>query len=253
MDGLWYGTLSGPDGMPLEAVLNIQRQGTGWSGTLSIGGSPAGPVRNVTVSATTLSFTIDLPRNPGQPTASFNAKLTDGGETLDGEVTLGTTKFKLRLSRNMPSEPSGTISPNELVEMMASVSGPLSERPFMPPVTHPAIQYGIRPAHDPVAALIADIDAGKVKLKFEGEDGYLHSLLDALKVPVESQMAVFSKTSVQAPRIGPSNPRKLYFNDSVVVGYVGDGFIETLSVSGAQMPELPLNAQQHGHSGHDRP
>jgi hypothetical protein len=76
-----------------------------------------------------------------------------------------------------------------------------------------------------------------VKLKFDGEDGYLRSLLDVLKVPVESQMAVFSKTSVQAPRIGPSNPRKLYFNDSVVVGYVGDGFIEMA----AQDPEQGMN------------
>jgi hypothetical protein len=37
---------------------------------------------------------------------------------------------------------------------------------------------------------------------------------------------VFSKTSIQSLRIEPSNPRVLYFNDSVVVGWVRGGFIE---------------------------
>jgi hypothetical protein len=65
----------------------------------------------------------------------------------------------------------------------------------------------------------------------------VRSLLDELKVPVESQMAVFSKTSVQARIIGPGNPRVLYFNDSVVVGSVRGGFIEVAS----QDPEQGAN------------
>jgi hypothetical protein len=133
------------------------------------------------------------------------------------------------------------IDPNELVEMMASVSGPLSERPFLPLETHPAIGYGTRAAHDPVAQLISDIERDKIHLKFDGEQGYLRSLLDALHIPVESQMAVFSKTSVQFPAIGPTNPRVLYFNDSVVVGWVRGGFIEVAaqdSESGAHFYTL---------------
>ena len=39
-------------------------------------------------------------------------------------------------------------------------------------------------------------------------------------------MAVFSKTSIQGLIIQPSNPRVLYFNDSVAVGWVRSGFIE---------------------------
>src|SRR5207253_10099907 len=54
----------------------------------------------------------------------------------------------------------------------------------------------------------------------------LRSALDALRVPIESQMVVFSKTSVQAQRINPQNPRTLFFNDSVVIGWVRGGFIE---------------------------
>lgn len=238
VDGPWYGILSTPDGTRLDTVLNIQREAGAWTGTLSIGGGGTpGPLRNVTVSGNELSFTIDVPRAAGQPAPAFKGKLTDGGEGLDGEVTQGKTRFELKLTRTMPSAPTETIDPNELIDMMVSVSGQLSERPFVPPVTHPAIGYGIRPARDPVANLIADIQAGKVQLKFEGPEGYLHSLLDALKIPIESQMAVFSRTSVQAPLIGPSNPRKLYFNDTAVVGYVGGGFIEMA----AQDPEQGMS------------
>jgi hypothetical protein len=126
------------------------------------------------------------------------------------------------------------IDANELIELMTSLSGPLSERPFVPPATYPAIGYGTRASYDPVARLMADIGSGKVRLESEGEQGFLRSLLDALHISVESQMAVFSKTSAQGRAIGPKNPRVLYFNDSVVVGSVRGGFIEMA----AQDPEL---------------
>ncbi|HYR43483.1 MAG TPA: hypothetical protein VER98_10700 [Terriglobia bacterium] len=141
------------------------------------------------------------------------------------------------LAQNPRIESAADIDPNELLEMMKSFSGPLSDRPFVPPTTYPAIEYGIRPPWDPVANLVRDLQDNKVQLKFEGEDGYLRSLLDALKIPLESQMEVFSKTSVQAAMIGPSNPRRLYFNDSVAVGFVGGGFIELA----AQDPEQGMS------------
>lgn len=79
---------------------------------------------------------------------------------------------------------------------------------------------------DPVAVLAHRIEQGSAQLQFDKTYGYLPSLLEALHVPVESQMAVFSKTSIQAMRISPANPRVLYFNDSVSVGWVRGGFIE---------------------------
>jgi hypothetical protein len=45
-------------------------------------------------------------------------------------------------------------------------------------------------------------------------------VLELLRVPVSSQMLVFSKTSVQRRNIDPSNPRALYFSDDVYVGYI---------------------------------
>ena len=146
----------------------------------------------------------------------------------------------------MAQNTGDAIDPNELLEMMTSFSGPLSDRPFVPPTTYPAIEYGIRPSRDPVANLVRDIQENKIQLKFNGADGYLRSLLDALKIPVESQMAVFSKTSVQGGIISPSNPRRLYFNDSVSVGFVGGGFIELAAQDPEQGMSFYMLLQQPG-------
>jgi hypothetical protein len=81
-------------------------------------------------------------------------------------------------------------------------------------------------AQSPIAELDRKIREGKVDLKFDDNQGYLRALLDALHIPVESQIVVYSKTSVQSLRIDPQNPRTIFFNDSVIVGWVRGGFIE---------------------------
>ena len=74
-----------------------------------------------------------------------------------------------------------------------------------------------------------------MKLRFDDEHGYLSSVLEALDVPVQSQVLVFSKTSFQAPRISPRMPRALYFNDHVAVGFVrGGDVLEVASVDPRQ-------------------
>lgn len=81
-------------------------------------------------------------------------------------------------------------------------------------------------SEDPVAALSHRMERGEVQLPFASPYGFLPALLKELHVPVESQISVFSKTSIQSLRIEPANPRVLYFNDSVAVGWVQGGFIE---------------------------
>jgi hypothetical protein len=51
----------------------------------------------------------------------------------------------------------------------------------------------------------------------------LPSLLRALDIDPDSQALVFSRTSFQASRIGPRNPRAIYFNDEAAVGWVRGG------------------------------
>jgi hypothetical protein len=96
---------------------------------------------------------------------------------------------------------------------------------------HPAIQYS-RASNDPIAGLLRRPE-GVSGLTREGPSAYLRSILGALDVPLSSQIMVFSKGSVQSPLIEPNNPRALYFNDSVVVGWVRGGFVEIA----AQDPE----------------
>jgi hypothetical protein len=95
---------------------------------------------------------------------------------------------------------------------------------------HPAIRYADRDTHDPVAELNRKLQTHSVALKFDGPSGFLRSVLDALDIPVESQMVVFSKTSLQAPLIGPSNPRTVFFNDTTAAAWVrGEPFVEVAS------------------------
>src|SRR5579871_1715099 len=85
---------------------------------------------------------------------------------------------------------------------------------------HPAIEYETRPEHNVISELNAKLREGKIRLTFAGGPGYLGSVLEALRVPVESQLVVFSKTSLQQRIISPTNPRTIFFGDSVAVAWV---------------------------------
>jgi hypothetical protein len=94
------------------------------------------------------------------------------------------------------------------------------------PANHPAIAYDTAPVADRIAELQHRMDQGTAKLTFEERTGYLRSLLDWLQIPIESQIAVFSKTSLQQWLIDPLNPRTIFFDDSVAVAWMRGGFIE---------------------------
>ncbi|MEO8100754.1 MAG: hypothetical protein ABI811_23855 [Acidobacteriota bacterium] len=94
-----------------------------------------------------------------------------------------------------------------------------------PAMNHPAIRY-FGPARDPIAKLNQRLIAGTARLTWAERGGFLQSVLDALAIPVESQMMVFSKTSLQLDLIEPRNPRSVFFNDSVSVAWMYGGFIE---------------------------
>src|SRR6202034_4762740 len=73
----------------------------------------------------------------------------------------------------------------------------------------PTIQYNTRMPHDEVSYLNQRIQRGQVHLQYEKPQGYLRSVLEALDVPVESQLVVFSKTSFQSERSRPRTPRRI--------------------------------------------
>jgi hypothetical protein len=92
---------------------------------------------------------------------------------------------------------------------------------------HPAINYRAGALANPVAALEQRLEQG-ARLERDPRPGigYLPALLRELDVPVESQLLVYSKTSLQQRLITPERPRALYFNDAVVLGTVHGGVIE---------------------------
>ncbi len=85
------------------------------------------------------------------------------------------------------------------------------------------INYRSEDLHDPIAILQQRMDCGEVRLRYEPGQSYLRSVLRELKIPVNSQTLVYSKTSFQYPKISPAKPRALYFNDDVYVGRVHEG------------------------------
>lgn len=93
----------------------------------------------------------------------------------------------------------------------------------------PPINYSNTKPHDAVTRLEAEIAAGKLKLT--GTDrNVVETLLQALHIPVASQMLVFSKTSFQKDIIGPEHPRSLFYNDACYVGWVPGGLVEIAAI-----------------------
>jgi len=108
---------------------------------------------------------------------------------------------------------------------------------------HPAIGYPGE-ANDAVARLNRKLQSGEVRLEFEEGTGYLKGLLAALDIPIESQVAVFSGTSLQARIINARNPRTIFFNDSTAVGWMAGGLIEVASLDPKQGANFYLLPQQ---------
>lgn len=110
-----------------------------------------------------------------------------------------------------------------------SVSAAAAQRTgvFDQSMNHPAIKYSTSDSNTVVDELNRKLADGSAKLEFDAKTGYLKSVLDLLKIPVESQVLVYTQTSQQANHITMTNPRAIYFNDEVSVGYIrGAGLLE---------------------------
>jgi hypothetical protein len=102
-------------------------------------------------------------------------------------------------------------------------------------IDNAAIGYRTAPVTNAVAELKQRLERGGAELAFDARPGigYLPALLRELDVPVESQLLVYSKTSLQQRLVTPDHPRVLYFNDRMAVGAVHEGVIE-IAVQDAQ-------------------
>lgn len=99
----------------------------------------------------------------------------------------------------------------------------------------PPVSYSTSTPENCISRLQARLDAGELTLAHDDQFGYLKSVLEALHVPVESQVFVFSKTSLQLRRISPRTPRAIYFNDHVYIGFCQSGDVLEVSASDPQL------------------
>ena len=95
---------------------------------------------------------------------------------------------------------------------------------------HPAIDYRDGRIDGSDHRLQRDLTAGRHRSTSTAGSASCGRCSRRSNVPVESQILVFSKTGIQHPFTNPENPRALYFNDRVVVGYIpGAPMIEMAS------------------------
>lgn len=97
-------------------------------------------------------------------------------------------------------------------------------------IEKPPHSYLSRELNDPFTRLIPRLQSGEVALDRSSEKTFLASLLKELGIPASSQTLVFSTTSLQLSLISPRNPRAIYFNESVYVGFIPGGRIEIVSI-----------------------
>ena len=118
------------------------------------------------------------------------------------------------------------------VLLAANVAVAIAQRPdaFGESREHPAIGYNTGATSTVVDEMNAKLADGRVRFAFDPVSGYLRSAVEAFGLAVESQVLVYTGTSLQAPKINPTNPRAFYFNDVVTVGWVRGGTVLEVSV-----------------------
>jgi hypothetical protein len=93
---------------------------------------------------------------------------------------------------------------------------------FLGSADDPGIRYTTVPLRNVVDDLNRKLLDGSATLTFQGRSGYLRSVAEALNLPIDSQLVLFSKGSLQGRLVSPTNPRALFFNDRVALGWVRD-------------------------------
>lgn len=113
-------------------------------------------------------------------------------------------------------------SPTRLIpdcdaQVMGGSAGQRMARPA--PFDENANAYSCTDATGVAARIQTQLERGELLLRHDPQHGYLTSLLDALSIPLSSQILTFAKTSAQREQTSPKTPRAIYFNDSAFVAW----------------------------------
>ena len=113
--------------------------------------------------------------------------------------------------------------------LVVGLMGPLAPRASaqqVEPFEEPPINYSATPTNDRATAISAKFQSRAMEIRSMPAKKRLQWLLAELGVPVESQIFVFSKTSLQRDLINPEAPRVLYFSDEAYIGWSPTGAFE---------------------------
>ncbi|MBP7950380.1 MAG: hypothetical protein KA004_12055 [Verrucomicrobiales bacterium] len=95
----------------------------------------------------------------------------------------------------------------------------------------PPHNYWETPPADAVTKFHRQMEQTRKALPADGDPKtFLRAYLKALNVPQESQILVFSKSSLQRKFVNGKNPRALYFNEDTYVGWMPGGLIEVAGI-----------------------
>ena len=120
---------------------------------------------------------------------------------------------------------------------------------FMGSSDDTAIKYSAAPSSNAIIDVNQKLQNGELKFTFDEKSGYLASALAALDLPVDSQLLVFSRTSLQGRRIGEQNPRALFFNDRVAMGWVRGGDLLEVAATDASQGIVFYSLEQKPDAG----
>jgi hypothetical protein len=121
---------------------------------------------------------------------------------------------------------------------------------------YPAIHYSGPATKNCIYKLNEKLQRNEVALSYEPRWGYLLSILKALQIDLDSQVLVYSKTSLQTEHIAPQTPRAIYFNDDCYVAWIQSSQLLEFVAMDAQLgvvfytldnkPPLPLHFAREG-------
>lgn len=94
------------------------------------------------------------------------------------------------------------------------------------PFEEPPFHYSASPTNDLATKISAAFQGKATEIRSLPAKKRLQWLLAEMGIPVESQLFVFSKTSLQRDLINPEAPRVLYFSDEAYIGWSPTGAFE---------------------------
>ncbi|MEI6537052.1 MAG: hypothetical protein WCN98_17050, partial [Verrucomicrobiaceae bacterium] len=100
-----------------------------------------------------------------------------------------------------------------------------------------AVEKPWETSNDPVAKMWQRWQTGQSQPDTQDEKAFVASVLKELGVPAQSQMLVFSKTSLQNPLITPQTPRAVYFSEDVYCGWAQNGMMELIGYDPEKGPQ----------------